>query len=243
MITVIGRGHSGTRAIAKTLDESGVFMGRRLNESGDLMGYHAMYQACRLAARCVRWNSGLSWDWSELIEGEIPDACAQLVRTYLASVLDSDAEHKGWKLPETVLALPWIVRLYPEVKYIYWIRDPRDVIQGRHKMTDDLATLGVLYPHTDSLRRRRAISWLYQYEIVQATPKPEHWIEVRFEDFVLCQEKTLAQLEAYLGMKLVRVPVRREAVGRYKADKETNYFDFLESALIAYGYRGEAARW
>ena len=37
MVTVIGRGHGGTRAISHTLSESGVFMGAPLNESGDLL--------------------------------------------------------------------------------------------------------------------------------------------------------------------------------------------------------------
>ena len=34
-ITIIGRGHSGTRAISHTLSASGVFMGAPLNKSGD----------------------------------------------------------------------------------------------------------------------------------------------------------------------------------------------------------------
>ena len=83
---------------------------------------------------------------------------------------------------------------------------------------------------------RRASSWWYQYSLVHATPQPENWIEVRFEDFVLKQEETLARLEAYLGIELARVPVRPEAVGRYKADEGVNYFDFFEPAMIAYGY-------
>ena len=37
MITVIGRGHGGTRAMSHTLSESGVYMGATLNGSGDLI--------------------------------------------------------------------------------------------------------------------------------------------------------------------------------------------------------------
>ena len=37
LITVIGRGHSGTRAMSHTLSASGVFMGAPLNVSGDLV--------------------------------------------------------------------------------------------------------------------------------------------------------------------------------------------------------------
>jgi hypothetical protein len=235
MITIIGRGHSGTRAISQTLSESGVYMGEPLNRSSDLIPPEKMYEACRVMARSVVWNGDLSWDWSALHTCEIPGEFVDLIRGYLTLVLNSSAEHKGWKIPETTLVFPWIVRLFPEIKYIYWIRNPRDSIVGRHK-TDDLADFGVPYPQTENLRLRRAISWWYQYALVQATPKPENWIEVRFEDFVLRQEETLARLEDYLGMKLARVPVHPEAVGRHETDEGVNYFPFLEPAMLAYKY-------
>jgi len=235
MVTIIGRGHSGTRAISQTLSESGVYMGEPQNPSSDLIPPEQMYEACRVMARSVVWNGDLSWDWSALHECPIPDEFVDLIQGYLVSVLGSSAEHRGWKIPETTLVFPWIARLFPEIKYIYWIRNPRDSIVGRHK-TDDLVDFGVPYPQTEDLRLKRAISWWYQYLLVHATPRPENWIEVRFEDFVLHQEETLARLEAYLEMPLARVPVRPEAVGRYAADEEVNYFDFLEPAMIAYGY-------
>jgi hypothetical protein len=235
MITVIGRGHSGTRAISHTLSESGVYMGEPLNKSGDLIPPEQMYEACRVLAHYVRWQDGLEWDWSALHEVDIPAEFINLIHGYLRSVLDSPAENKGWKIPETTLVFPWIARLFPDVKYIYWIRNPRDCIVGRHK-TDDLADFGVPYPPTEDLRLRRAISWWYQYSLVRATPKPEHWLEVRFEDFVQRQDETLARLEAYLGIELARVPVLPEAVGRFKQDEGVNYFSFLEPAMVAHRY-------
>jgi len=66
MVTIIGRGHSGTRAISHTLSQSGVFMGEPLNQSGDLLPPEDMYDACRVLARYVRWQGGLEWDWSAL---------------------------------------------------------------------------------------------------------------------------------------------------------------------------------
>jgi len=235
MITVIGRGHSGTRAMSHTLSASGVFMGAPLNRSGDLLPPEDMYEACRVLARHVRWLGGLQWDWSALHSMEIPAEFVTLIHRYLRSVLESPAEHKGWKIPETTLCFPWIVRLFPEIKYIFWIRNPRDCILGAH-LTDDLRDFGIQYPLTDDIRLRRAISWKYQYELVKATPKPKHWIEVRFEDFVLHQEETLARLEAFLGFKLARIPVQPEAVGRWRLDSGPNYFDFFAPAMEEYGY-------
>ena len=105
----------------------------------------------------------------------------------MADVLADKSTHRGWKIPETTLAYPWIIRMFPDIKYIHWIRDPRDCILGGHK-TDDLRDFGIDYPLTDDVRKRRAISWLYQYELMKSTPKPKNYIVVRFEDFILKQE-------------------------------------------------------
>jgi len=235
MITVIGRGHGGTRAISYTLYASGVYMGQKLNASGDLIPPDAIYEACRILGKHVKWLGDLNWDFSELFTMEIPEEFVRLINRYLESVLSSTAEHKGWKIPETTLAYPWIQRMFPDIKYIYWVRDPRDSIIGAH-VTDNLADFNVEYPKTDDVRLRRAISWKYQYDLLKATPRPKHWIKVRFEDFVLKQDETLARLEEFLGIKLAKIPVRTEPIGRWKKDDGVNYFDFLEPAMREHGY-------
>ena len=234
-ITVIGRGHSGTRAMSHTLSASGVFMGAPLNESGDLLPPEPMYDACRVLARHVSWRGGLEWNFDKLGDMPIPAEFERLIRSFLRTVLESPAQHTGWKIPETTLVYPWILRMFPDTKYIFWIRNPRDCIAGNH-VTDDLRDFGIQYPETGDERRRRAISWKYQYDLVKASPRASNWIEVRFEDFVLRQEQTLKRLEAFLGIPLARIPVRPEAVGRWRNDGGVNYFDFLEPAMSAYGY-------
>jgi hypothetical protein len=271
-VTIIGRGHSGTRAISETLSRSGVFMGAPLNKSWDLVPPQDMYDACRVFGKFVDWRGGLDWDFARALAAPIPPEFEALIRRYLRSVLESPAPLAGWKIPETTLVFPWILRMFPQMKYIFWIRDPRDCILGPH-VTDDLATFGIAYPPTEDVRLRRAISWKYQYDLVKATPRPEQWIEVRFEDFVLDQESTLRRLEEFLstgtgagtgtgtgtrtsggagtgtgegtgrgkdagwGMKLATIPVKPEAVGRYKSEPGAEPFDFLLPAMREYGYQ------
>jgi len=243
IITVIGRGHSGTRAMSHTLRRSGVYMGAECNASGDLIPPDDMYEACRVLARHVAHRGGLDWDFSRLLSMPIDPAFVRLIESYLASVLSSDAPRKGWKIPETVLVYPWIARMFPDIRYIHWIRDPRDSILGSH-VTDDLADFAVPYEHTDDLLTRRAISWKYQRAIVLATPRPRYTISVRLEDFVLRQEKTLARLEAFLGFPLARIEVRPEVVGRWKrADSHPAYRLFEEDlAELDYEIPAEVAR-
>ena len=149
LVTVIGRGHSGTRAISHTLYASGVYMGACLNRSGDLIPPGDMYDACRVLAPYVTRKDDLSWDFSQLHTMAIPEAFIEKIERYLQSVLDEQKRHPdalvGWKIPETTLVYPWITRLYPETKFIFWIRDPRDGILNTHK-TDDLRDFGIDYP-------------------------------------------------------------------------------------------------
>ena len=246
MITIIGRGHSGTRSISHTLYASGVYMGQTLNRSGDLVPAWLMYDACRVFARYVKWNGGLNWDFSAAHATEIPQRFKTLFHGYIESVLEHKGALKGWKVPETTLVYPWMTRMYPDMHYIFWIRNPRDCIIGSHK-TDDLRDFGIQYPAPlgppdeqgeakEDERLRRAISWKYQYDLVKSTPKPKRWIEVRFEDLVTKQEETLERLEAFLGIPLARIIMRQDTINRWRTDEGVNYFDFFEPAMREYGY-------
>jgi len=240
LVTIIGRGHSGTRAISHTLTASGVFMGEPRNVSGDLLPPDAMYEACRVMARNVVHLGGMRWDFSRLHTMPIDPAFIRLIETYLASVLSSRMPHRGWKIPETTLIYPWIVRLYPEIRYIFWIRDPRDCILGGH-VTDDLGRFDIPCEATDDIMLQRATSWKYQVEIVKATPSPRHLLPVRFEDFVLNQGETLRCLEGFLGFPLATLEVRPESIGRWRrAEEKLPEFPFLQPEIEAHGY-GEGA--
>lgn len=235
LITVIGRGHSGTRAMSHTLSQSGIYMGETLNASGDLIPPDDMYEACRVFGRYVKWLGGLKWDFSQVLTMPIPQEFTDLINSFLRSVLACPGENRGWKIPETTLCYPWIQRMFPDAKYIFWIRNPRDCILGAH-VTDDLRRFSIEYPATDDERYRRAISWIYQYELVKATPCPKHWIEVRLEDFVLRQDETLARLERFLGFPLANIPVKTDPLGRYERDEGVSYYDFFAPAMREYGY-------
>jgi len=235
LITVIGRGHSGTRAMSHTLYASGVYMGSTINASGDLLPPQDMYDACRVIARHIPWRGGLEWDFGPVQTAPIPPEFTALIERYLQSVLAHRSSHRGWKIPETTLCFPWIVRLFPDARYIFWVRNPRDCITGGH-LTDDLRDFGIAYPETGDHHLRRAISWKYQDDLVRATPKPKHWIKVRLEDFVHHQERELKRLEEFLGIPLARIVVRREPVGRHKNHPDHPFPDFLRPAMREHGY-------
>ena len=151
------------------------------------------------------------------------------------------AEHKGWKIPETTLVYPWIVRMFPDIKYIFWIRDPRDCIIGgapdrrpgrlRRRRIRRPTTCGCGAPSAGSTSTTSS----------RPRPRPAHWIEVRFEDFVLRQEETLARLEAFLGFPLARIPVQPGPVGRWKTDAGTSTTSISSSQAMQQNYGYETA--
>lgn len=241
LITVIGRGHSGTRAMSHTLSASGVFMGAKLNKSGDLVPADDLYEACRVFGHYVECRGHLEWDFTATFEMPIDPAFTRLVESYLESVLASDDPAKGWKLPETTLILPWIIRLFPEAYYVYWVRDPRDSVMGRH-LTDNLRDFGVACNVPSSEREARVQSWLYQYEIMRRTPPPVRCLHVRFEDFVMNQAATLCRLEAFLGMTVAEIEVRPDSVGRWKSDPEPESFAAFPPETLYHGQLKEASR-
>ena len=234
LITVIGRGHSGTRSMSHTLSQSGVWMGDPINKSGDLIPPESMYEACREFAKYVSYKGGMEWDFSRVLEMDPTPRFRALIADYLHSVIDNPAEIKGWKIPETTLVYPWILKLFPDAHYIHWVRDPRDGILSGH-MTDDLNDFGIEYDKTENIRRNRAISWKYQRELTEATPIPKNTIYVRFEDMVFDQDVTLARLEKFLGIPLAKIEMRKDPVGRYLTDEGEHDFDFFHEDLIKHG--------
>ena len=235
MITIIGRGHSGTRAMSHTLSASGVFMGDLQNGSGDLLPPQKMYEACRVFAKYVEYDGGLRWDFSRVLNMPPVPEFKQLIEEYLVSVLNSKSELKGWKIPETTLVYPWIIKMFPDIKYIQWVRDPRDCILGSH-LTDDLHDFGIDYPKTDETREKRAYSWKYQRELMKATPDPKNLIKIRFEDMVEAQDETLKKLEDYLGVKMAKIEMRSDSVGRWKKDTGKYMYDFFAEDMIECKY-------
>ena len=230
IVTVIGRGHSGTRAMSHTLTASGFFMGEPLNKSGDLLPPEKMYDACRVFAKYVEYKGGMEWDFSKVLAMDPTPEFKRLIEDYLVTVLESESELKGWKIPETTLVYPWILKMFPDIKYIHWVRDPRDCILSDH-LTDDLEAFGIKYDKTENIRRNRAISWLYQRELVRATPAAKNMIHIRFEDLVFEQKATLERIGAFLGVPLAEIEMRPDSVGRYKTDGGEHMFDFFKADM------------
>jgi hypothetical protein len=205
-------------------------MGEELNVSFDTMPPEHMYEAARISGGYVQSPAPNLWDFTRLLTEPPPETYVENVRAFLGSVKQHG--RWGWKLPETILSFPWITKLFPEASYIYWRRDPRDACRSHH-ITDKLCDWNVPVTAT-TIEEHRLLSWLYQEELVQTTLRahgpPKRFIEVRFEDFVIRQNETLARLQQFLGFPLAKIPVDRTSVGRTEA------FPFPREIAGRFGY-------
>jgi hypothetical protein len=213
---------------------SGFFMGHPQNGAGDLVPAELLYDAALIFGKQIDYKGGLDWDFSRVKSSRPSEDFEAYVYAYIDSVLRNRQFLKGWKLPENSLILPWLIKMFPRAYYIYWIRDPRDVILDLH-ITDNIRKWNVPAPMPQSLYNMRAISWYYQYELAHSIIKPKRWLEVRFEDFVLHQEREVERIGDFLHMKMVQIPVQKDKVGAWRrAEDVMLHNEFLQEPLEAY---------
>jgi tetratricopeptide (TPR) repeat protein len=119
---------------------------------------------------------------------------------YMAAALNQpigDRVHLD-KNPTMTLLLPGMIRLFPEVKLLIALRDPRDVILSCFMQYLPLNTNSVCYLTLERAARRYAHDlgiWLKYREII-AVP----WLEVRYEDCVLHLEREARRALQFLDL-------------------------------------------
>ncbi len=236
-LIIIGRGHSGTRILPKALEGSGIFFGSPLNSAYDLLPAEPIYEACRIFGPYVTYKGNYEWDFARVNQMEIPQGFTELLQQYLHSLLHSEKTRLGWKIPQNTLIFPWLVRLLPAAKFIHWIRHPEGSCS---KMTgiDRLEKWGIdcdrFLFHEWNYKIRLA-SWKYHYDIVHQTPKPDHFMEIRFEDYITEQARYKKQVEDFIGIPLKELELdKNKIIGATK--NLGKKYPFVQQSMMALDY-------
>ena len=126
-VVVFNKSHSGSRVLARLLAASGVCMGAECNDSGDAL---PVLKLVRYFVEHHYPDGARLWDEARPADG----ALLGLVEgVFLDHLREHDARQPwGWKLCETVYALPLIDFLFPGAKFVHLIRDGRDVAFSNH---------------------------------------------------------------------------------------------------------------
>lgn len=125
-LVIGGTGGSGTRVLRSALAAAGVFMGERLNESGDAMDFEPFLDDAinPILARTASLDYGL---------GDLPAGLTGSIRRQFAGALAVYVRDRprgkawGWKNPRSMYVLPVILDRCPGMRFIHMVRDGRDM--------------------------------------------------------------------------------------------------------------------
>ena len=231
---VIGAtGGSGTRVVARIVQQGGMFVGSDLNRSLDALDFAAFFDR---------------WVGRELAPGAAAELRALVARQHE----EADGRPWGWKEPRSVYLLPFLAAELPGLRFLHVVRDGRDMAfsenQTQLRKHGD-AVLGA----SDEPDELRSIA-LWREVNLQAADFGERelgdrYLRLRFED--LCAEPgaRVAEVLAFFGLEgdaeriaadEVRAP---ESIGRWReADPETvrALEERAGDALRRFGYQSSS---
>ena len=205
-LILVGRGGGGTRLASTLALDCGVFLGSKLNVSGDSM--EMVPSIYRSAIRAIDTRD--AWSETQIV----PD-----LRAAAANMLEAGGWPALWgfKVPETALVLPWVRAAFPRARYLTLSRDLKGMLFRRTHMTartDNTigrAALRAAYDYigrqrqsivTDSDLIRTAVSTRHQTELIktfdQSLPNAT-CLRLKFEEVVADPLMSLRQLSDFLA--------------------------------------------
>ncbi|HEV2363482.1 MAG TPA: sulfotransferase [Caulobacteraceae bacterium] len=205
-VVLLGRGGSGTRLLSALAAESGLFIGNRVSDTGDSLEWVDV-----IYAAAIEWLSGTP-------DGSWPDRLRAVAAAMLVEAGRRPHDLWGWKLPETVLALPAVRQAFPRARYVHLIRHPlasafrRSHLTSRTDNAVGRAVLARAYAEagrdaalveSDPEWLRNAITWRLHMDLALdalAEVDPARVLTIRFEDLVGAPAAAQARFRALLQL-------------------------------------------
>ena len=219
-IILLGRGGSGTRILSELAGASGIFLGNRLNKSGDSEEW------IDLVYRMVmEVGGGYTLPCGPRYRDEIRECANAILES--GNVIGETLW--GWKLPETMLLVPLFIDAFPDAKIIHIVRNPILSSLRRSHMTSRLGNpigdivLPAAYDYAgrdrsliskDETYLHNAYSWNYQVrrvtEFLHGSLNDRSHIELRYEDVCSAPQEAITNVRAFVGAPADGAPFRLE---------------------------------
>jgi tetratricopeptide (TPR) repeat protein len=138
-----------------------------------------------------------------VLERTSRDDLIKLRKDYWAGIEGALRQSIGGRLlvdknPEMTYLLPLVARVFPEMKIVFALRDPRDVVVSCFMQQLPLNAVSVNYLTIEGTAKKYAASmraWLKIREML-----PNRWIEVRYEDMVADLETQARRVLNFLDL-------------------------------------------
>jgi len=249
-VVATGRGGSGTRLLSLALQELGVFLGDRLNDSGDSVDW-------------VDLTYGLVKAQSASVAPPAAEVGSRLLENAESILLRGRGEGTrrwGWKLPETMLIVPEVARAFPEAQFVQIVRHPVDICLRRTHLTSrtnnpvGAVALPAAYrslgwqrdPSADPGHVRNAASWVHQVDRVMRAGKElgsRRYLSVRYEDLCTDPQRVSDALARYLDLPTTTtrleeiIDLSRCRLWTAGDERAKEVWDICESVGTRLGYR------
>jgi hypothetical protein len=242
---VIGAtGGSGTRVVGRIVRAGGMYIGTNLNDYQD---------ALDLGGYSDRWidefvvAGGLD-GVSDEQRAEMVDDLSATMQTHRHD-LPADARAWGWKEPRSIYLLPFFNSVMPEIRFLHWLRDGRDMAFSENQQQ--------LRKHGDTVLAADEAGWKKPARSIALWTRvntraadfgeqhmPGRYLQVRFEDLCAQPVETVGRIYDFFALEgdveqaaaEVRPP---DTLGRWrKARKKTldQLHEVAGPALERFGY-------
>jgi tetratricopeptide (TPR) repeat protein len=169
------------------------------------------------------------------------DFLNQLRRTYLNSMEGALREPIGNRMlldknPELTMLLPLVARVFREMKILFALRDPRDVVVSCFMQRLPLNAVSVHYLTLEGTANKYASSMRAWLKIRPMLRNP--WIQVRYEDTVADIERQARSVLEFLGLPWDEVVLEYHRRARQKHVHSPTY-----EAVTKPVYTSSVERW
>jgi sulfotransferase family protein len=129
-LVIGGLGGSGTRVFTRVVQLGGTFMGAGMPESEDTVALEEFadkwtvpYAAARVSGQPLSGHEVMSREFQECIERHREPIGGSNVRW-------------GWKKPQNIHLLPFLIDHFPKLRFVHVVRDGRDLAFGGRSRPD-----------------------------------------------------------------------------------------------------------
>ncbi|MFK8013274.1 MAG: sulfotransferase [Marinicellaceae bacterium] len=252
-VIATGRGGSGTRLLSKLLQNMGIFLGNKMGRMEDSLEWVNIL---------ARISTERSMDEGKKEISHLRTALQETAADILTSANLDQNKRWGWKLPETMLAVPELFDAFPDAKLIHLVRHPVNSSLRRTHVTsraDNLVGKSVLRAAYQSLNwkkyrinsdpdyLRNAATWLYQVGMVTRYARenlnPSNYMELHFEELCLSPIKTFSKIAKFLGANVdglkpnLEIEPNRMRSWQYPDPRADEVWDICANLATTLGYK------